>query len=63
MRYLALLAALAACQPLAPDTATLVEGWWHVTLGDGTTCIARPYLAPERDTAAEAIAECRRLIR
>ena len=60
MRHLIVLVALAlACQPNAPDTAALVEGWWHVTLADGTVCLARPYLAPERDTPGEAVAECR----
>lgn len=50
-----------ACQsPNEPrDRAILSDGWWYVTLSNGQQCIARPYLTPERDTAAEAIAECR----
>lgn len=65
MRYLfiVLLLLVAGCScstgPTNPDVAVLSDGWWYVTLSNGAVCIARPYQEPIRDTAEEAIAECR----
>lgn len=64
-RTLSLLALLAGCAgPTAPDPATaeVVGGFWFVSLdGSGvTSCIGLPYHVPDRDTAREAIRDCRR---
>ena len=57
----AMLVLLAACgDATGPhNTARQQSGWWYVTLANGAVCIARPYQVPGRDTAREAIAECR----
>lgn len=58
-RWLLLLLICACTAPTGPRAnAQLVDGWWFVRLADGSVCIARPFQAPIRDTAAEAIAEC-----
>lgn len=53
------LLATACHQPCQPDLAFLSDGYWYVTLANGSQCIGRPYMEPERDTAEEAVAECR----
>ena len=53
---------LGCAVPTGPaPSATLVDGWWLVSLpgGEGPSCTALPYLVPSRDSAAEAIRDCR----
>lgn len=63
MRCLLLLGllALTACTCTAPnpDFAALDGGWWTVTLSEGPLCHI-PYLTPSRDSADEAVRDCRR---
>lgn len=63
MKRLACIALLLGCTATTGPTATaeVVGGFWYVALhGDGvTSCVGLPYDAPGRDTAAEAIRDCR----